>query len=94
MLRRTKDTLVNGKPILELPERIVKTVDCEFDEEERAFYDTVQVRVHARLEALQKQGGVANNYTSMLVLLLRLRQGQLTLVHSVEQRLCVLILHL
>ncbi|KAI0922976.1 hypothetical protein AcV5_009827 [Taiwanofungus camphoratus] len=75
MLRRTKDTLVNGKPILELPERIVKTVDCEFDEEERAFYDTVQVRVHARLEALQKQGGVANNYTSMLVLLLRLRQA-------------------
>ncbi|KZT01342.1 uncharacterized protein LAESUDRAFT_739218 [Laetiporus sulphureus 93-53] len=75
MLRRTKDTLVNGKPILTLPERVVEIVDCEFDADERAFYNTVQDRVQSSLEALEKQGGAARNYTSVLVLLLRLRQA-------------------
>ncbi|KAH9941545.1 SNF2 family N-terminal domain-containing protein [Amylocystis lapponica] len=75
MLRRTKTTLVNGKPILELPDRVVETVDCPFDAEERAFYNTVDERVQKSLAALQKQAGSTNSYTSMLVLLLRMRQA-------------------
>ncbi|OBZ66360.1 hypothetical protein A0H81_13586 [Grifola frondosa] len=75
MLRRTKDTLVNGKPILELPERIVNTVNCPFDDEERAFYNTVESKVQGSLEKLQQQGDFQRAYTSMLVLLLRLRQA-------------------
>ncbi|KAH9830624.1 SNF2 family N-terminal domain-containing protein [Rhodofomes roseus] len=75
MLRRTKDTVVNGKPILELPERVVEIVDCAFDAGERAFYDKVNSLVQNRLETLEQQGGAARNYTSMLILLLRLRQA-------------------
>ena len=37
MLRRTKNTILNGKPLLDLPDRIVNSVQCEFDEEERQF---------------------------------------------------------
>ncbi|CCM05412.1 uncharacterized protein FIBRA_07629 [Fibroporia radiculosa] len=74
MLRRTKDTLINGKPILQLPDRKVEVVDCVFEADERAFYETINARVQTSLEKLQQQGGVAKNYTSMLVLLLRLRQ--------------------
>ena len=75
MLRRTKTTVVNGKPILQLPDRLVEIVDCPFDLGERAFYERVNELVQNRLETLQQEGGVAKNYTSMLMLLLRLRQG-------------------
>ena len=76
MLRRTKATILNGKPLLELPDRIVNNVDCVFDPEEQYFYDNVQTLVSAQLEKLQRAGDMARNYTSVLVLLLRLRQGE------------------
>ena len=76
MLRRTKGTILNGKPLLELPDRIVHNTHCLFDSEEQYFYDNVQTLVQDRLEKLQQQGDMARNYTSMLVLLLRLRQGE------------------
>lgn len=75
MLRRTKATILNGKPLLDLPDRNVNNVLCEFDAEERSFYNGVEELVKGRLEKLQMEGGMAKNYTSMLVLLLRLRQG-------------------
>ncbi|CDO71519.1 hypothetical protein BN946_scf184910.g18 [Trametes cinnabarina] len=74
MLRRTKTTIINGKPILELPDRLVNVVECEFDAEERAFYNSVEAKVQASLEELQ-QGDINKAYTSVLVLLLRLRQS-------------------
>ncbi|KAI0640403.1 SNF2 family N-terminal domain-containing protein [Trametes meyenii] len=74
MLRRTKTTLINGKPILQLPERIVKIIDCVFDADERAFYMTVEQKVNDRLEQLQ-QGNINKAYTSVLTLLLRMRQA-------------------
>ena len=75
MLRRTKTTVINGKPILQLPDRLVNVVDCEFDEDERAFYQSVEEKVNTSLEQLQ-QGDINKAYTSVLVLLLRLRQGK------------------
>jgi SNF2 family DNA or RNA helicase len=76
MLRRTKGTILNGKPLLELPDRIVNNVSCAFDPEEQHFYDNIQTLVQNRLEKLQREGGMSSNYTSVLVLLLRLRQGK------------------
>lgn len=78
MLRRTKNTVLNGKPLLDLPDRIVNNVHCKFDSEEQHFYENVQTLVQDRLETLQRQGDMAKNYTSMLVLLLRLRQGEMS----------------
>jgi SNF2 family DNA or RNA helicase len=76
MLRRKKDTLVNGKALIELPPRKLDLVDCEFDDDERAFYDALNDKVQLTLNKFIKSGSVQNNYTSMLVLLLRLRQGE------------------
>ena len=90
MLRRTKNDTLNGKPLLELPKRLVENIHCKFDPEERAFYDSVEQRVQTSLETLQKQGDMTKNYTSVLVLLLRLRQGKLCLHFRIINRVSLL----
>ena len=75
MLRRTKDTIINGKPIVDLPARLISIIDCEFDRVQREFYASVDEKVQKSLENLQK-GDINKAYTSVLVLLLRLRQGE------------------
>jgi hypothetical protein len=37
-MRRTKDTLIDGKPLLQLPEKKVDIAEEDFDEDERALY--------------------------------------------------------
>ena len=74
MLRRLKDDELNGEPLVKLPERRIEIVDCEFDAGERAFYDALQNKMEGTLERLMNQEKAAN-YTSVLLLLLRLRQG-------------------
>ena len=78
MLRRTKTTQINGKPIIDLPERIIQVVECVFDASQLAFYNSIQEIVQNSLEKLQ-QGNINKSYTSVLVLLLRLRQGMFVL---------------
>ncbi|KAI5118940.1 hypothetical protein M0805_006286 [Coniferiporia weirii] len=75
MLRRKKDTELNGKPLIELPERIVNIVPCLFDADEREFYESIESKVELTLNKFRQNGDAAKNYTSMLVLLLRLRQA-------------------
>lgn len=41
MLRRLKTAEIDGKRILNLPERNVQVVTCEFDHDERAFYQAL-----------------------------------------------------
>lgn len=82
MLRRTKTASLNGKPLLELPDRIVNSVECNFDPDEQAFYNGVETRVRERVDKLEAQGNMQKAYTSMLVLLLRLRQGMIVVVIS------------
>ena len=53
-LRRTKQTFINGKPILSLPERKDIRIQLTLTEEERAVYEAVKERsvgVFKRLEA-------------------------------------------
>jgi SNF2 family DNA or RNA helicase len=76
MLRRRKDHILNGKPILSLPDRTVEIVSCEFSARERAFYNTIETKMADSLERIMGQKTKTNTYTSVLVLLLRLRQGE------------------
>ncbi|KAB5589431.1 SNF2 family DNA-dependent ATPase [Ceratobasidium theobromae] len=76
MLRRTKDMTIDGAPLLNLPGRQVDTVVCEFDEDERAFYTALEQKTELTLNKFIRAGTVMNNYTSVLLLLLRLRQGK------------------
>ncbi|EJD05330.1 uncharacterized protein FOMMEDRAFT_138838 [Fomitiporia mediterranea MF3/22] len=75
MLRRRKDSVLNGKQLLELPDRIVKIIPCAFDADEREFYESIASKVELTLNKYQQAGDIARNYTSVLVLLLRLRQA-------------------
>ncbi|KAL4267211.1 SNF2/RAD54 Helicase and Transcription Factor [Pleurotus pulmonarius] len=73
MLRRTKTDTLNGKKLIELPARVVEIVNCKFNPSERNFYHALENRIEEMLEKLMAQDHA--NYTSVLLLLLRLRQA-------------------
>lgn len=75
MLRRLKSAEVNGKKILNLPARTVTVVKCLFDGDERTFYQALAERTALRMSKFMKAGSVSANYTSILTMLLRLRQA-------------------
>ncbi|KAK3829267.1 MAG: SNF2 family N-terminal domain-containing protein [Benniella sp.] len=74
-LRRTKKCQVDGKPILDLPERNVVQLSTPFSDDERAFYHALEQRTRERFNAYVRAGTVMKNYSNILVLLLRLRQA-------------------
>lgn len=74
-LRRSKKALIDGKPILNLPERNVYMTHIDFSPDERQHYDFVNQTAQARFNKYMQQGTVMKNYSSVLVLLLRLRQA-------------------
>jgi SNF2 family DNA or RNA helicase len=88
MKRRTKDILkLDGalnfggksdkdganKGGMQIVKREVCTVVCDFDAEEKEYYDRLQARADRRLEQMMEQGQ-KTDYIGALVLLLRLRQ--------------------
>ncbi|XP_021740504.1 helicase-like transcription factor CHR28 [Chenopodium quinoa] len=75
MLRRTKGTLLDGKPIINLPPKSVKLKKVEFSEEEREFYSKLEADSRAQFQAYADSGTVKQNYVNILLMLLRLRQA-------------------
>ena len=75
MLRRCKEQYLNGKPLIELPGRFVNIVSCPFDASEQAFYDSLENKMENMIEKLMANSKGNNAYISVLLLLLRLRQG-------------------
>nr|KAJ3422056.1 hypothetical protein HK105_001379 [Polyrhizophydium stewartii] len=74
-LRRSKKSMLDGKPIIVLPERIVEIDTVRLSEPEREFYDSLEKRQRLQFNAYLREGTVMKNYTNILVLLLRLRQA-------------------
>ncbi|KNZ76960.1 hypothetical protein J132_10908 [Termitomyces sp. J132] len=74
LLRRMKDTTMDGKRLIELPEKKVSLVKLQFSEEERDIYKMVEAGAQANFNRFLRAGTVLKNYTQVLVLLLRLRQ--------------------
>ncbi|KAK9805404.1 hypothetical protein WJX73_001738 [Symbiochloris irregularis] len=77
MLRRKKDTMIDGRPIVVLPPKITKVVELEFSPQELAFYTALEKRQQDKLQDLLDESGgrVGSNYANILVLLLRMRQA-------------------
>ncbi|KAG9313720.1 hypothetical protein JVU11DRAFT_6070 [Chiua virens] len=73
MLRRTKNQMLNGKPLLKLPERNLELVECSFSATEKEFYRLLESRMNSEVNKLVQSEHVS--YTHVLVLLLRLRQA-------------------
>jgi SNF2 family DNA or RNA helicase len=75
MLRRTKKSTFEGKPILILPERSTEMDHPEFSTDELDFYKALENQTQLQFNKYLRRGAVGQNYSAVLVLLLRLRQA-------------------
>ncbi|KAJ2902755.1 hypothetical protein MKZ38_000109 [Zalerion maritima] len=75
MMRRTKQSVIDGKPIITLPKKTEEETYVVFDEEEERYYRGLEQRNVDIFNKYNRQGTVGKNYAVMLVLLLRLRQA-------------------
>ena len=75
MLRRTKKSEFEGRPILMLPERTTEVDNPEFNDDERQFYDSLEAKTRIQFNRYVAEGSVGREYSHVLVLLLRLRQA-------------------
>ena len=74
MLRRTKNDKIDGKPILELPPKEVETNETSLVGTELEFYSALEAK-NKKLAKQLLERKVQGNYSSVLTLLLRLRQA-------------------
>lgn len=74
LLRRTKESKIDGQPIIQLPEK--RTVEdlAIFSKDELDFYKQLEQQAQIQFNRFLKQGTVGRYYSHALVLLLRLRQ--------------------
>ncbi|CAO2166617.1 unnamed protein product [Urochloa humidicola] len=75
MLRRTKATMLDGKPIISLPPKTVSLKTVDFTFEERNFYNNLEVESREQFKEYAAAGTVKQNYVNILLMLLRLRQA-------------------
>lgn len=75
MLRRTKGTLIDGTPIINLPPKTICLSKVDFSSEERAFYSKLEADSRSQFKEYAAAGTVNQNYANILLMLLRLRQA-------------------
>ncbi|KAK4125303.1 hypothetical protein N657DRAFT_362668 [Parathielavia appendiculata] len=75
MLRRMKDSMIDGKPILTLPPKTENSEYVVFSDDERQFYQELESKSQVQFNKYLRAGTVGKNYSNILVLLLRLRQA-------------------
>ncbi|CAA89964.2 ATP-dependent chromatin remodeller/ubiquitin-protein ligase E3 Rad8 [Schizosaccharomyces pombe] len=76
VLRRTKETKDrNGNSIVTLPPKTVKIEYLDFSDSERKIYDSLYTKAKSTVNANIVAGTLFRNYTTILGLLLRLRQA-------------------
>jgi hypothetical protein len=56
MLRRTKDSTLNGKKILQLPPKTIDMVEMDFTDEERAIYAQIEADARVKVNKFFKAG--------------------------------------
>ncbi|KAL0855544.1 hypothetical protein Bca101_060697 [Brassica carinata] len=75
MLRRTKETLLDGQPIINLPPKKINLRRVDFSVEERSFYKKLEAESQSQFKAYAAAGTLSQNYANILLMLLRLRQA-------------------
>ena len=74
LLRRTKQSKIDGEPIITLPPKSEEIQHVIFNEDEQAFYSALETKTQIQFNKYMKANTVGKNYSNILVLLLRLRQ--------------------
>lgn len=78
LLRRTKQSKIDGKPILQLPPKTTTEERIAFGEDELSFYKALETNAQIQFNRFMQKGSggsIGRNYSNALVLLLRLRQA-------------------
>ncbi|KAG7585054.1 Zinc finger RING-type [Arabidopsis thaliana x Arabidopsis arenosa] len=75
MLRRTKGSFLDGKPIISLPPKSIELRKVDFTVEERDFYSKLEAESRTQFREYAEAGTVKQNYVNILLMLLRLRQA-------------------
>ena len=75
LLRRTKTSLIDGKPIINLPPKREEIQHVVFSKDEQEFYDALESKTQIQFNKYLRANTVGKNYSNVLVLLLRLRQA-------------------
>ncbi|XP_006300585.2 helicase-like transcription factor CHR28 isoform X1 [Capsella rubella] len=75
MLRRTKGSHLDGKPIISLPPKSIELRKVDFTVEERDFYSKLEAESRSQFREYEEAGTVKQNYVNILLMLLRLRQA-------------------
>ena len=75
LLRRTKDSVIDGKPILTLPEKHLIEEEVEMEDDEKKFYASLESASQATADKLLNSAASSRSYSSILTLLLRMRQA-------------------
>lgn len=71
MLRRTKASEVDGKPILQLPPKTEEVQHVVFSEDEQGFYTALETKTQLQFNKYLRAGTVGKNYSSKCVDCLR-----------------------
>jgi SNF2 family DNA or RNA helicase len=76
LLRRTKTSQIDGKPIISLPPKTEEITHVVFSKDEQDYYNSLESRTQIQFNKYLKAGNgqIGKNYSNVLVLLLRLRQ--------------------
>lgn len=74
-LRRTKNSKVDGKPLLQLPPKTVDMVSRTFDKDETDYYTALESKTQGNMNKYIRENSFSRNIQNILVLLLRLRQA-------------------
>lgn len=74
MLRRTKTSKVDGKPLMQLPKRTVERVYVSMGQAEREFYLNLELGIQKKAQRLLSMS-TKSAHSDILTLLLRLRQA-------------------
>jgi SWI/SNF-related matrix-associated actin-dependent regulator of chromatin subfamily A3 len=73
-LRRTKADRLNGRPIVDLPDKVFYSVEVVLAEGERAQYAKLAAEGKNIIAAMMKEGTLFHNYVFVLTVIMRLRQ--------------------
>ncbi|CAO2043836.1 unnamed protein product [Urochloa humidicola] len=73
LLRRTKEMLLDGEPIIKIPPKTIQLSKIDFTKEERAFYLNLEESSRQTLKASDEF--IKKNYVHILALLSQLRQA-------------------
>ncbi|KZP27972.1 hypothetical protein FIBSPDRAFT_917816 [Athelia psychrophila] len=74
MLRRTKNSTLEGEPIIKLPPKSIELVTLDFSAEERDVYDSFERRSKIQLNRFIRNHSIMKNHAIILVMILRMRQ--------------------